>query len=450
MNSTEVLIPTGKATRWTKEEINILINLVTENIDVIKGKFSPTLTSNNKHKCWESNVESINATNIDKRSLPQVEKKWIDLQSEARKKEAKRRRDSTQTGGGPASLENGNNDLKIISVISDAAISGLQTGYDSLVKWLGSGTALSFEESVSAISVNLGVGWCLVHYVEGVKMFSIRSNVFTQYLSVHFQLLFTMIDVLPKFHIVTLLRHWSDRIRHISKEEKYLCNVQDRINEKDQELIQLYACSTDVSGGLLTPKQKLTNDCSDNLNKKKRRMSSKFIVQPLNGEISRPKKRDDTVNEDIEKYLKDSDIGDDALPLLHSLKLSWNLNKDPIPTAEDNLLQAAYIVLYTVPMAIEHFIDREMTQYGLELYSFADIDDDDLDKVLGDSCWLPKEQRPERANCVNSVDSNDSVDISSGSEVEVRSSDEVKEVKEHNQCSDEVKCARPKPGAKNT
>ncbi|XP_052064591.1 uncharacterized protein LOC127704539 [Mytilus californianus] len=30
-----------------------------------------------------------------------------------------------------------------------------------------------------------------------------------------------------------------------------------------------------VSGGLLTPKQKLTNDCSDNLNKKKRRMSSK-------------------------------------------------------------------------------------------------------------------------------------------------------------------------------
>ncbi|CAG2210234.1 unnamed protein product [Mytilus edulis] len=33
--------------------------------------------------------------------------------------------------------------------------------------------------------------------------------------------------------------------------------------------------------------------------------------------------------------------------------------EEPIPTEEDNRLQAAYTVLYTVPRAIEHYIDRE-------------------------------------------------------------------------------------------
>lgn len=101
MNSIKVLIPTGKATRWTKEEINILVPLATESMALMKEKCSPTLTSNIKNKCLESIVESINATNIDKGSLPQIKQKWLDL-----------RRDSTQTGGRQAHSEIRSNDLK--------------------------------------------------------------------------------------------------------------------------------------------------------------------------------------------------------------------------------------------------------------------------------------------------------------------------------------------------
>ncbi|CAG2192788.1 unnamed protein product [Mytilus edulis] len=77
---------------------------------------------------------SINSCNIQSRSVTQVKKKWLDLQSDARKKESKRRRDSSMTGGGPAPPEIDSNELKIISVTSDAAISGLESGYDSLAK----------------------------------------------------------------------------------------------------------------------------------------------------------------------------------------------------------------------------------------------------------------------------------------------------------------------------
>ncbi|XP_052101237.1 uncharacterized protein LOC127735175 [Mytilus californianus] len=56
------------------------------------------------------------------------------MQSDSRKKEAKRRRESPKTGGGPAPPEIDSNDLKILSVTSDASICGLDAGYDSLAK----------------------------------------------------------------------------------------------------------------------------------------------------------------------------------------------------------------------------------------------------------------------------------------------------------------------------
>ncbi|XP_071143901.1 nuclear apoptosis-inducing factor 1-like isoform X1 [Mytilus edulis] len=125
---------TGKAIRWSKEEVSTLVTLVTGSIDIIKGKFSPGLSSSDKTKCWNSITESINSCNIQSRSVTQVKQKWLDLQSDARKKENKRRRDSLMTGGGPAPPEIDSNELKIISVTSDAAISGLESGYDSLAK----------------------------------------------------------------------------------------------------------------------------------------------------------------------------------------------------------------------------------------------------------------------------------------------------------------------------
>jgi len=43
----------GKAPRWSKEEVSTLVYLVTENASVIKGKFTQSLTSSDTNHCWE-------------------------------------------------------------------------------------------------------------------------------------------------------------------------------------------------------------------------------------------------------------------------------------------------------------------------------------------------------------------------------------------------------------
>lgn len=53
---------TGKACRWSKEEVSTLIRLVTQSIGIIKGKFSQSLTNDDKNKCWDSITEKETTT----------------------------------------------------------------------------------------------------------------------------------------------------------------------------------------------------------------------------------------------------------------------------------------------------------------------------------------------------------------------------------------------------
>ncbi|XP_062598944.1 nuclear apoptosis-inducing factor 1-like [Saccostrea cucullata] len=86
---------------WRQEEINALVDCVTDRIDTIKGKFSPFLTIEKKAQAWEEVLESVNACSVTKRDVKSIKKKWIDIQSKTKKREAERRRDQKKTGGGP-------------------------------------------------------------------------------------------------------------------------------------------------------------------------------------------------------------------------------------------------------------------------------------------------------------------------------------------------------------
>ncbi|CAG2206753.1 unnamed protein product [Mytilus edulis] len=65
---------------------------------------------------------------------------------------------------------------------------------------------------------------------------------------------------------------------------------------------------------------------------------------------------------------------------------SSTMEGQSIPTEEDNRLQAAYTVLYIIPRAIEHYIDREYKGAHHRLYHFYDkiIQDTILDKDVLD------------------------------------------------------------------
>ncbi|XP_056002673.1 uncharacterized protein LOC130049268 [Ostrea edulis] len=119
---------------WSVAEIEALVGAVTENIRVVKGKFTPSLTNEVKNRQWMAITERVNTANVSKcdRDVAEVKKKWQDFSSQTKKKEAMRIRHRQATGGGPA-IED---DLKswetlIIGTFSKSAVEGVPGGVDS-------------------------------------------------------------------------------------------------------------------------------------------------------------------------------------------------------------------------------------------------------------------------------------------------------------------------------
>ncbi|XP_061165715.1 nuclear apoptosis-inducing factor 1-like [Saccostrea echinata] len=116
---------------WRQEEISALVDCVADRIDIIKGKFSPFLTTDKKAKAWDEVLESVNACSFTQRDVKSIKKKWIDIQSKTRKREAERRRDQKKTGGGPPPADLKPWEDKIISVLDDSMVVGIEGGFDT-------------------------------------------------------------------------------------------------------------------------------------------------------------------------------------------------------------------------------------------------------------------------------------------------------------------------------
>ncbi|XP_052722077.1 uncharacterized protein LOC128192970 [Crassostrea angulata] len=121
---------------WAEESISILVDLVTdpERWAVIRGKFSPSLTVQKKQRVWEEIAERVNATcsSACVRTVKDVKKKWQDIQSHTKKKEANRKSELRKTGGGPSPQGLKCWEEKIVSILSNDIISGVEGVFDSL------------------------------------------------------------------------------------------------------------------------------------------------------------------------------------------------------------------------------------------------------------------------------------------------------------------------------
>ena len=68
---------TQRTQNWSKYEVLLLLRLVKESKDIIKGKFSPILTIKHKREAWRQITEALNAAfHACDRHREQVEKKW--------------------------------------------------------------------------------------------------------------------------------------------------------------------------------------------------------------------------------------------------------------------------------------------------------------------------------------------------------------------------------------
>nr|XP_034315500.1 uncharacterized protein LOC117685280 [Crassostrea gigas] len=86
-----------------------------------------------KTMAWESVTEKVNAVSLQcTRGVVEVKKKWQDMQSAVKKKEAQRRKNLTQTGGGTSQLPMLKPwEEKILQLIPQSAISGIEDGVDT-------------------------------------------------------------------------------------------------------------------------------------------------------------------------------------------------------------------------------------------------------------------------------------------------------------------------------
>ena len=125
----------GKRARkpnFTAAECTVILESAEENIDIIKSKFSSTLTNKNKIKIWEQITDRVNSLGICKRSVMEVKEKWRGMVSNAKKEHNNIRSEKKKTGGGKKPDSPKRDSIKIIQLFGeDPSFSGISGGIES-------------------------------------------------------------------------------------------------------------------------------------------------------------------------------------------------------------------------------------------------------------------------------------------------------------------------------
>ncbi|CAC5410616.1 unnamed protein product [Mytilus coruscus] len=57
---------------WTEAELDALSKGVAENINMVKGKFSPSVTNDSKNRCWATITQSLNIEHVESEGLSEI------------------------------------------------------------------------------------------------------------------------------------------------------------------------------------------------------------------------------------------------------------------------------------------------------------------------------------------------------------------------------------------
>ncbi|XP_064653065.1 myb-related transcription factor, partner of profilin-like [Lineus longissimus] len=123
----------GKKSKWwSQEEKEVLVEGVEKNIRVINSKFSDTVTNVKKKKCWADITKNVSACGVCLRSADIAKKKWEDLKSRTKAKSAAINREENVTGGGKKiKIDLTQFERRILALIGETAIKGLQGAIDT-------------------------------------------------------------------------------------------------------------------------------------------------------------------------------------------------------------------------------------------------------------------------------------------------------------------------------
>jgi hypothetical protein len=126
----------ARKSNFPSAECAFILQLAEENLEIIREKFSSTITNKRKHAVWQNICEKINALGVAKRSATDIKEKWRVMRNEARKDLSREKSSLGKTGGGKAPAPVKPTNQRIISLFGDEpGFSGIQGGIESS-KWL--------------------------------------------------------------------------------------------------------------------------------------------------------------------------------------------------------------------------------------------------------------------------------------------------------------------------
>lgn len=116
----------------TAAECTVILEEAEQNIDIIKSKFTSTLTNKNKTKVWEDITAKVNSLGVCLRSVCEVKEKWRGMVGSAKKEFSKFGASQRKTGGGEKPASPKSSSKKIIELFGDdPSFSGIQGGLES-------------------------------------------------------------------------------------------------------------------------------------------------------------------------------------------------------------------------------------------------------------------------------------------------------------------------------
>ena len=117
---------------FSSAECALILQLAEENIEIIREKFSSTLTNQRKKALWQNNSEKVNSLGVAKRSSSDVPEKWRAMRNEARKDFCRDKNALGKTGRGRPPVPPKATSLRILDLFGDEPeFSGIEGGIES-------------------------------------------------------------------------------------------------------------------------------------------------------------------------------------------------------------------------------------------------------------------------------------------------------------------------------
>jgi hypothetical protein len=126
--------PRKRKGNFTFTESNLISELVTEQLNLVKGKHSMEVTNIKKQEMWADVTRRVNAIGVCLRTEAEVKNKWRNMSRGAKGKFTQERKERSKTGGGPAPQKPTQAEENIINALKDtASFKGIDGGLESSI-----------------------------------------------------------------------------------------------------------------------------------------------------------------------------------------------------------------------------------------------------------------------------------------------------------------------------